>query len=52
MQVFLVESVENKYGLEEVRNISDCWPGRQWPPPNEPICGYNSHNAVCQEGSG
>ncbi|OWA53348.1 hypothetical protein BV898_17781 [Hypsibius exemplaris] len=48
---FLLQSSINRLGLEVLRNISDSWPGGNWPPPNEPFCGYTNSNPDCRKSS-
>ncbi|OQV23344.1 hypothetical protein BV898_02791 [Hypsibius exemplaris] len=46
-EVFLIQSQGRSFQLEKIGNICMAWPGREWPPPNEPLCGYNNDKMIC-----
>ncbi|OQV12551.1 hypothetical protein BV898_13194 [Hypsibius exemplaris] len=50
-QVFLRQRKEDNFAMQIVGKIADFWPGSEWPPRNEPLCGYRNEKPICFKGN-
>ncbi|OQV12549.1 hypothetical protein BV898_13193 [Hypsibius exemplaris] len=50
-QVFLRQVKGENFTMHIVEKIADSWPGSQWPPRNEPLCGYRNEKPTCLKGN-
>ncbi|OQV12343.1 hypothetical protein BV898_13371 [Hypsibius exemplaris] len=49
---FLMQSPDAGYTFRQTRDLALEWPGGNWPPPNEPFCGYTNSKGGCQTSLG